>query len=300
MVDSTLSGNLPIQASLWTSSDPERRFVFKVTLPATSLDNATLFVQGPGILNTLTCTAPSQISYGAGNGSNATSVTLTAALGTNSPNGQVNSTCVVNIPIDTPSVPRQAGVLSVDPVCNQYITSGSRSAASMNTDLVSDFRSVAFWLFDFNYGGSNGLGGKPQGTVVFCEPGIQTFNVEATIALPAYHITNVTILGDYGPSNNVTGAPLSGLAYNGYASDLPSVKSLPLTFNFRVSFSNSSSNKFTQQRAPVPAMALGDALVHMAGQAPNSVDGFIGNASAFHDAVQTLYVSHASYTFGSP
>lgn len=91
----------------------------------------------------------------------------------------------------------------------------------MNTDLQSDFQSVAFWLFDFNYGGNNGLGGKPQGAVMFCQQGLQTFEVEATIALPSYSITNVTVQGNYGPSNNVTGPPLSGLAYNGYVIALP-------------------------------------------------------------------------------
>lgn len=58
-----------------------------------------------------------------------------------------------------------------------------------------------------------------------------------------------------------------------------------------IAFSNSSQNKFTEQRAPVPAIALGDALLHMANLLPVGVDGLIGNTTAFHDAVSMLYVS---------
>jgi hypothetical protein len=72
------------------------------------------------------------------------------------------------------------------------------------------FSPVMFWFFRFKDND------EPQARSVFCYPKIAVFDVVATINLNNGILANVTIAGNYGKANNVTGAPLNGRAYNAY------------------------------------------------------------------------------------
>lgn len=131
-------------------------------------------------------------------------VTLTASLGSGATGGY-NSSCKFDVEIDTPTVNWQSGAQAVDPACNQYITSGSKSGQPPN-DLPVDFRSVAFWMYSF---------GDKAGAAVFCTPQIMAYNVLVENNVTTNTITNISATGQYAVGNNVTGSPLNGLAYNG-------------------------------------------------------------------------------------
>jgi hypothetical protein len=65
---------------------------------------------------------------------------------------------------------------------------------------------VFFWFWQEQ---SNYLAG------VFCQPLIQLFDVTAFAFLSNNSLWNVTIIDNYPEANNVSGAPLNGIPYNG-------------------------------------------------------------------------------------
>jgi hypothetical protein len=73
------------------------------------------------------------------------------------------------------------------------------------------FQPVLFWFF--HVAGD----GTPEARSVFCTPTLATFDILATANLNNGSLANVTVYDSYTTPNNVTGPPLSGQAFNGYA-----------------------------------------------------------------------------------
>lgn len=103
--------------------------------------------------------------------------------------------CSNTVTIDPSESEQQYGVASVSN-CGQ--------ATSIN------FQPVMFWFFHTD------AYGRSEGRSVFCQPQIAIYNVKATANLNDGSLVNVTILSGYVPSNNVTGSPMNGQAFNGY------------------------------------------------------------------------------------
>jgi hypothetical protein len=78
------------------------------------------------------------------------------------------------------------------------------------TGLSVSQQGVMFWYFHLRQDGT------PEAQSVFCQPKIGIFNILATADLNNGSLVNVTVIDPYTPSNNVTGSPLDGQAFNGY------------------------------------------------------------------------------------
>jgi hypothetical protein len=150
--------------------------------PADPTVNGSVTVTTTGILSSPNCDLPS-------------SFTLTPTNGNYAISAKSVGQCSVNFTINPSSADQQNGVLNV-PGCNGV------------TD--PDFDPVMFWFF---YLSSNN---QPQATGVFCQPTILPYNILTTADLNNGSLTNVTVFHDYVTPNNVTGPPLSGVAFNAY------------------------------------------------------------------------------------
>ncbi|TDL20468.1 hypothetical protein BD410DRAFT_805027 [Rickenella mellea] len=110
------------------------------------------------------------------------------------------SGCSVVAPIDQTSGIQQYNI-SLVPNCGPNPTAGN------------SFQPVFFWFYhrrDDNL--------QPEARGVFCEPYMETYNVTATLDLDRNNLTSITIgakLDGTNSVNNITGAPLSGKAFNG-------------------------------------------------------------------------------------
>jgi hypothetical protein len=67
-----------------------------------------------------------------------------------------------------------------------------------------------FWFFI-----NNSTGGAPQEKTVFCLPTIGLYTVNVTVGVSNNTVVNVTLVDNYPLSNNITGPPLNGEAFNG-------------------------------------------------------------------------------------
>lgn len=72
-----------------------------------------------------------------------------------------------------------------------------------------DFQPVFFWFYHVAESGDS------QSTAVFCQPSIAIFVVETTMNMNDGSLGQCTIIEPYNSTNNVTGDPLNGEAYNG-------------------------------------------------------------------------------------
>lgn len=165
-------------------------------------DNATLFLTTPAMRTQVQC-VPGSVTMSNDKNNTDDSIVMTASLG--SGYSGFNTSCQFNVSIDTPSVNWQSGASAVVPSCNQFITSGSKSGSPPD-DLQLDYRSVAFWVFNW---------GDKAGAAIFCTPQITAQLVQVETILANNTIRNVSITGPFSSGNNVTGAPLNGWAYNG-------------------------------------------------------------------------------------
>lgn len=71
------------------------------------------------------------------------------------------------------------------------------------------FQPLFWWYYSLGANGAHNARG------VFCVPRLHLFDVTAFAFLNNGSLTNVSTINDYPKPNNVTGAPLNGLPYNG-------------------------------------------------------------------------------------
>jgi hypothetical protein len=101
------------------------------------------------------------------------------------------------------------GSLSLNPSDgpDQFSVTAASTCAPSNQDL--DFQPVFFWFYHVTESGDS------QGTAVFCQPSIAIFVVQTSMAMSDGSLGNCTIVEPFNATNNVTGSPLNGAAYNG-------------------------------------------------------------------------------------
>jgi hypothetical protein len=158
--------------------------------PPDTVLNGTLAVNTTGIQTRANCNIPASESL----------------FTTDSARYVINATsvdgCAASASFNPDTADQQYGIVTV-PNCGQ-------SSSSNIT-----FNPVMFWFFRFKDND------EPQSRSVFCNPTISLFDIVATLYLNNGSLANVTIIGPYDKANNVTGAPLSGRAYNAYGRKPP-------------------------------------------------------------------------------
>lgn len=156
--------------------------------PSGIYTNGSLAVNTTGIRTNVSCTVASTQLATPSTGS----YTLAAS----------SAGCNATVAINPADAVQQYGVSPV-PNCGP-------TAAAGNTT----FLPVFFWFYHVQ------ANNTPQAAGVLCQPTIGTFNILATSTIGSSQLTNVTIIGPVNTTafpTNVTGAPLNGLAFNGYA-----------------------------------------------------------------------------------
>ncbi|KAJ7219468.1 hypothetical protein GGX14DRAFT_592313 [Mycena pura] len=141
-------------------------------------------------------------------------------------------------------------------------------ATGCGTGSSVEFLPVMFWFFhDDN--------GQPEGATVFCSPSIEAFNVEAYIDLNNNSIVGITALSNVQTSNNVTGSPLNGQAFN-------SVVFLP------------NNDTFVQARAVSIGSSVAGAIFRFASQLPGGVQPTFDDPNGFLSLTEKVFTQHLS------
>lgn len=153
-----------------------------IQFPENPVLNGSMIVDTVGIQTQVNCALPATFNLNTPGSGNYT-IQSTSAQG-----------CSNTATFDPSSSEQQYGV---------SVVSNCGSASSIN------FQPVMFWYFHLN------SQQKPEARGVFCQPTIGIFNIKATANLNNGSLANVTVLNDYAPSNNVTGSPMNGQAFNG-------------------------------------------------------------------------------------
>ncbi|EIW84409.1 hypothetical protein CONPUDRAFT_151431 [Coniophora puteana RWD-64-598 SS2] len=152
--------------------------------------NATLTVNTTGLETSVNCVPATYISL---NYSSSGLSTLTASL-------------------DGCSGPTQVNFNASD-ATNQYGTINASACLSSGEDIPVHFQPVLFWWY-YPY--------QPNDTLtaaVFCHPTMEFYDIQAVQNLNDGSLQPVQVLGPYSGSDNVTGAPLYGRAWNGVVFD---------------------------------------------------------------------------------
>ncbi|KAJ7343304.1 hypothetical protein DFH08DRAFT_1081505 [Mycena albidolilacea] len=130
------------------------------------------------------------------------------------------------------------------------------------------FQPIMFWFFH-----RRADDGTPEGASVFCAPSINAFNVIAKVDLNNGSIINVTTLDSVTTSNNVTGPPQNGQAFN-------SIKFPP------------SNDTFVQARATSISAGVSGAIFRFAAQLPGGVQDTFDNG--FLPITEKVFTQHLS------
>ncbi|KAJ7724441.1 hypothetical protein DFH07DRAFT_263372 [Mycena maculata] len=156
--------------------------IARFELPPNYVLNGTLSVNTTAIQTMANCEVPAMFNLSTPGTSNFT-IQASNSAG-----------CIANTTFDTSTSPMQYGAVSV-PNCG--------------TDDVQ-FQPVMFWFFHRKDDDIQ----TPQGASVFCSPTIQALNIIAKTDLNNGSIIGITPLDNVTTSNNVTGSPGNGQAFN--------------------------------------------------------------------------------------
>ena len=126
---------------------------------------------------------------------------------------------------------------------------------------------------------------------MFCEPTIQLFDVVAFASLNNNSLTNVTIVDNYPKANNVSGAPLNGLPYNGHVFLYFSIFALLIMGVYRLIF-DPSTDINVQSRANSIKSGIPNAIFRQAQQAPGGLSSVFANSNGFLTYTEKIYVRH--------
>ncbi|KAH7923217.1 hypothetical protein BV22DRAFT_1113507 [Leucogyrophana mollusca] len=209
--------------------------------PPQSLLNGSLAINTTGIQTKVNCV----------NAASLTLAPLTAgnfSISSTSPTG-----CASTVIFNSSDASQQYGVMN------------TANCAAAGQDIA--FQPVMFWFFHLN------TSNEPEAAAVFCRPTIGVFNIEAAMNLNDGSLGNVTVFSSYVPSNNVTGSPLNGQAYNG------------VTFD-------PSSDPFIQARATAIGSGIPGTIFRYATQLPNGPQSTFGAPNGFVNATTTVYTQH--------
>ncbi|KAJ7510053.1 hypothetical protein B0H11DRAFT_2414613 [Mycena galericulata] len=224
--------------------------VAEFQLPLGSVLNGTLSVNTTAIQTTANCELPSTFTLSTPGTSNFT-IQATSSAG-----------CTGSVTFDTNSTVSNT----------QY---GAISIANCGSSDVQ-FQPVMFWFFHRKDDDIH----TPQGASVFCSPSIQAFNVIADTDLNNGSIIGITKLDSVTTSNNVTGSPLNGQAFN-------SLKFPP------------SNDTLVQARAISISGGVSGAIFRFASQLPGGVQPTFDDPNGFLAITSRVYTQHLSVSANS-
>jgi len=149
-----------------------------------------------------------------------------------------------------------------------------------NTGLLAYFRPVVFWFF-------NNDGTPPQTSATFCAPTISLFDVIATVDINTGNLTTVEEIQPFNASTslfaslsqNITGAPLNGRAFNGIVFNLTGV------------------NEFVVGRANATDMQLPASIIQAASKGSGGLsaafqtNSFVGIATTVYGTYLRLFAT---------
>ncbi|KAI3611371.1 hypothetical protein WG66_002222 [Moniliophthora roreri] len=220
------------------------------TFPTDQFLNGTMVVNTTGIQTKANCEGPKETPLVGPNPTAQANRTITSIS---------NGGCNVTVSFDPTVATQQYGV-----------SDASCSDAEKSANIT--FRPVMFWFFHMKDGGGE------EARTVFCKPTITPFNVKAAASLSDGSLINVTESvgnSEYSKPNNVTGAPLNGLAFNG------------LLFE-------DNTNPFIQARSIAVKSGVPGAIFRAAAQRAGGLQGTFDEPNAFLDLTNKTYTQHLS------
>ncbi|KAK7020468.1 hypothetical protein R3P38DRAFT_1215233 [Favolaschia claudopus] len=134
------------------------------------------------------------------------------------------------------------------------------------------FQPIMFWFFHIRQ--INESFAEPQGAAVFCKPSIKAFNVMTTTDVNNGLIVGIVPFDDVTTSNNVTGSPQNGRAFN-------SVR-FPLT-----------NDSFVQARAVSISAGVSGAIFRFAAQQAGGIQSTFDD-NGFLAITQKVFTQHLS------
>ncbi|KAJ7063502.1 hypothetical protein C8F01DRAFT_1279168 [Mycena amicta] len=205
------------------------------------------------------------------------------------PSAQLNSTLTLNtsaIQTSTNCVAGQTSAItspgstivtlqaSSSTGCSASVRFDSQSASTQYGSLPADncgssdprFQPVAFFFFH---------AANSQSATVFCNPTIKALNVMAKIDLNNNSVIQVDTLGDLATSNNVTGEPLNGQAFNGVV--FPP-----------------SNDTFVLARAISIGAGVAGSIFRFASQLSGGIQATFDDENGFLSLTEQVYTQHLS------
>ncbi|KAG1820009.1 hypothetical protein EV424DRAFT_1323021 [Suillus variegatus] len=211
--------------------------------PAGSILNGTLAVNTTAIQTHVNCIKPTSF----------TTTNLTSS----------------NVVLSATFSPSCNASLSLDP--NDGPDQFSVTAASTCAPSYQDqnFQPVVFWYYHLSDNGD------ALGTAVFCQPSIAIFVVATTMNLNDGSMGACIIVEPFENTNNVTGNPLNGEAFNGVMFD-------------------ASNNTYLIARSLAINSGIPGAIYHFASQQPNGPQSVFDDPYGFVNATKKIYTQYLS------
>lgn len=150
---------------------------------------------------------------------------------------------------------------------DQFSVTPASTCAPSYQDL--NFQPVVFWFYHLSDNGD------PLGTAVFCQPSIAIFVVETTMDLNDGSMGNCIIVEPYEDTNNVTGNPLNGEAFNGVIFD-------------------ASNNTYIIARALAINSGIPGAIYRSASEQTGGPQSVFDDPYGFVNATTKIYTQHLS------
>jgi hypothetical protein len=166
--------------------------------------------------------------------------------------------------------------------CNYTFTATTSTVNPFGADVMPDcnntgvppyFRPIVFWFF--THGTT-----PPQGAATYCAPAISLLEVSATLDMNNGSLTSVVEIQPLNASTshivpvsqNVTGPPLNGQAFNGIA------------------FNLTNPDQFTIGKSNATTMQLSASILQIAAKAPGGLQAMFQNNN-FTETTTMVYVS---------
>ncbi|KAG2072502.1 hypothetical protein BDR04DRAFT_1074030 [Suillus decipiens] len=206
---------------------------------------------------------------------------LNGTLAVNTTAIQTHVNCIKPTSFTTTNLTSSDFVLSAifSPSCNGSVSLNpsdgtdqfSVTAASTCTSSYQDqnFQPVFFWYYHLSDNGD------ALGTAVFCQPSIAISVVTTTMNLNDGSMGDCTIVEPFNDTNNVTGNPLNGEAYNGLIFD-------------------ASNNSYVTARALAINSGIPGAIYSFASQQPDGPDSVFNDPYGFVNATKNIYTQYLS------
>lgn len=206
---------------------------------------------------------------------------LNGTLAVNTTAVQTHVNCIKPTSFTTTNLTSSSVVLSAtfSPSCNatlnlnpndgpdQFSVTAASTCAPSNQD--QNFQPVFFWYYHLSDNGD------ALGTAVFCQPSIAIFVVATTMDLNDGSMGDCIIVEPFEYTNNVTGNPLNGEAFNGVVFD-------------------ASNNSYITARALAINSGIPGAIYHFASQQPDGPQSVFDDPYGFLNATNKIYTQHLS------